>query len=195
MPKNDLYTGEKMKKKTKFTLKSLTEIKIFLLFLLDNIRYPIDYTTLTKIISENVPEMTFDYEASLRELADSEHLLFDQIDGEGYYMISDSGRLIAAELYERLDPDFREASIKSAAKYISLAKSSAEITSDVAELPDRRFAVTLGASDKNGKYFSLSLTVNSRAQADSIVSNFERNPDSVYRGMLFCVTGKLEFLS
>ena len=42
-----------MKKSTKFTLKSLTEIKIFLLFLLDNIRYPIDYTTLSKIISEN----------------------------------------------------------------------------------------------------------------------------------------------
>lgn len=184
-----------MKKKTKFTLKSLTEIKIFLLFLLDNIRYPIDYTTLTKIISENVPEMTFDYEASLKDLADSEHLLFDEIDGESYYMISDSGRLIAAELYERLDPDFREASIKSAAKYISLAKSSAEITSEITELSDRRYSVTLGAKDKEGKLFNLSITVSSRAQAEGIVSNFERNPDSVYRGMLFCVTGKLEFLS
>ena len=184
-----------MKKNAKFTLKSLTEIKIFLLFLLDNIRYPIDYTTLTKIISENVPEMTFDYEASLRELADSEHLLFDEIDGERYYMISDSGRLIASELYDRLDPGFREASIKSAAKHISLAKSSAEIKSEITELADKRFSVTLGAKDKGGRLFSLTLTVSSRAQAESIVSNFERNPDNVYRGMLFCVTGKLEFLS
>jgi len=184
-----------MKKNTKFTLKSLTEIKIFLLFLLDNIRYPIDYTTLTKIISENVPEMTFDYEASLRELADSEHLLFDEIDGERYYMISDSGRLIASELYDRLDPDFREASIKSAAKFISLAKSRAEISSKITELSDKRFSVMLGAKDSKGKLFELSLTVNSRAQAENIVSNFERNPDNVYRGMLFCVTGKLEFLS
>ena len=152
-------------------------------------------STLSKIISENVPEITFDYEASLRELADSEHLLFDEIDGEKYYMISDSGRLIAAELYDRLDPDFREASIKSAAKHISLAKSSAEITSEIVELADRRFSVTLGAKDKSGKLFGLTLTVNSRAQAEGIVSNFERNPDSVYRGMMFCVTGKLEFLS
>ena len=184
-----------MKKNTKFTLKSLTEIKIFLLFLLDNIRYPIDYTTLSKIIIENVPEITFDYEASLRDLADSDHLLFDEIDGEKYYMISDSGRLIAAELYDRLDPAFREASIKSAAKHISLSKSKAEIKGEITELADRRFYVSLEANNKSGKMFSLSLTVNSRAEAESIVSNFERNPDSIYRGMLFCVTGKLEFLS
>ena len=184
-----------MKKNTKFTLKNLTEIKIFLLFLLDNIRYPIEYTTLTKIISENVSELTFDYEECLRELADSEHLLFDEIDGERYYMISDSGRLIAAELYDRLDPAFREESIKSAAKHISLAKSNAEIDSKITELSDKRLSVSLKAKDKGGELFSISLTVNSRAEAEKIVSNFERNPDNVYRGMLFCVTGKLEFLS
>lgn len=184
-----------MKKNTKFALKSMTEIKIFLLFLLDNIRYPIDYTTLTGIISDNVPELTFDYEESLRELADSDHLLFDEMDGEKYYMISDSGRLIAAELYDRLDPAFREESIKSAAKHISLTKSNAKIQAQITELPDKRFSVSLKSTDKTGELFSISLSVNSRAQAENIVSNFKRNPDNVYRGMLFCVTGKLEFLS
>ena len=51
-------------------------------------------------------------------------------------MISDSGRLIAAELYDRLDPAFRESSIKSAAKYISLSKSNATISSKIIELAD-----------------------------------------------------------
>ena len=184
-----------MKKKRAFKLKSLTDIKIFLLFLLDNIRYPIDYTTLSKIISENVEEVTFDYEACLRELADAEHLLFDEIDGERYYMISDSGRLIAAELYDRLDPDFREASVKSAAKYISLSKSNATIQSKIVELPDRRFEVSIGAKDSQGVRFSLSVTVNSRAQAEKIVSTYEANPDNIHKGILFCITGKLEFLS
>ncbi len=184
-----------MKKQSKFKLQSLTDIKIFLLFLLDNIRYPIDYTTLTKIISDNVEEVTFDYEDCLRELADAEHLLFDEVDGERYYMISDSGRLIASELYDRLDPAFRESSAKSAAKYISLSKSEASISSKIVELSDKRFEVTIGARDKLGKLFSLSVTVESRAEADKIVANFETNPDSVHKGILFCLTGKLEFLS
>ncbi|MBE6636101.1 MAG: DUF4364 family protein [Ruminococcaceae bacterium] len=183
-----------MKKQPKFTLKSLTDIKIFLLFLLDNIRYPIDYATLNKIISDNVDEVTFDYDACLRELADAEHLLFDEIDGERYYMISDSGRLIASELYDRLDPGFREASIKSSAKYISLAKSNATISSKIIEMSDKRFEVTMSAKDAKGKVFSLSVTVNSRSQAEKIVSNFESDPDSIHRGIMFCVTGKLAYL-
>lgn len=183
-----------MKKRSKFSLQSIVDIKIFLLFLLDNIRYPIDYTTLSKIISENVEEVTFDYEECLRELSDDEHLLYDEVDGERYYMISESGRLIAAELYERLDPAFREASIKSAAKHISLSKSNATISSKIVELGDKRFEVTVGAKDKQGKLFSLSLTLNSRAEAERTVAAFERDPDSVYRGILFCMSGKLEFL-
>jgi hypothetical protein len=183
-----------MKRQDKFTLNTLTEIKIFLLFLLDNIRYPIDFTTLTKIISENVETVTFDYESCLRELADAEHLHFDEIDGERYYMISESGRLIAAELYDRLDPAFREASIASAAKYISLSRSNAALVATVNELSDKRFEAVIGASDAHGKVFSLSVTVNSRAEAEQIVANFEKNPDSVHRGILFCVTGKLEFM-
>ena len=62
-----------MKKNSNFKLQSIVDIKIFLLFLLDNIRYPIDYTTLSKIISENVDEVTFGYEECLRDLTDSEH--------------------------------------------------------------------------------------------------------------------------
>jgi hypothetical protein len=184
-----------MKKNKNFGFNTITDLKVFLLFLLDNIRYPIGRDTVLSIIEENTDEISFDYEQCLGELVDSEHLLFDEIDGERFYMISDSGRLIAAELYDRLDPEFRESSIKSAAKYISLSKSNATISSKIIELPDKRLEVTLGAKDKHGKLFSVSVTVNSRAQAESMVSNFESNPDSLHRGILFCVTGKLEFLS
>lgn len=184
-----------MKKNTGFKLQSLTDIKIFLLFLLDNIRYPIDYMTLTKIISDNVDEVTFDYEACLRELADSEHLFFDEIDGERFYMISDSGRLIAAELYDRLDPAFREASIKSAAKYISLSKSNATISSKIIERADKHFEVTIGAKDTSGQIFSVTVVVNSRNQAEKMISTFESNPDQVHKGILFCLTGKIEYIS
>lgn len=184
-----------MKKQAKFSLRSITDIKVFLLFLLDHIRYPIDYTTLSKIISENVEEMTLDYYECLRSLVDAEHLLLDELDGESYYMISESGRLVAAELYDRLDPLFRETSVKIAAKYISLSDRNGEISADIRELPDKRFEVSLGANDSDGKIFSLSMTVSSRAEAERIKGNFEANPLGAYKGMLFCLTGRMEFLS
>ena len=183
-----------MKKESKFKLRTLTDIKVFLLFLLDRIRYPIDYTTLSKIISENVDEVTIDYYECLRELVDSGHLLMDDMDGEKYYMISQSGKQVSAELYDRLDPEFREMSIKSAAKHISLSDKNTEITAKIRELPDKRFEVILGATDEDGKVFTLSLTVASRIEAERMTRSFEANPLGIYKGILFCVTGRMEFL-
>ena len=185
-----------MKKNTVFKLKDYTDIKIFLLFLLDNIRYPIDYTTLSKILIENIELMTFDYEQCLAELSDAGHLLLDEIDGERYYMISDTGRNIAAELYNTIDEDFRESSVRCAAKYISLSNAGVDISSRITETEDKRFCVTLEAkSRERGGFFNLSLVVSTRAEAEQIRGNFESRPDGFYRGILFCATGKFELLS
>ena len=116
-----------MKRNRNFAFNSITDLKVFLLFLMDNIRYPIDKSTVMLIIEENTDEITFDYEQCLAELVDSEHLLFDEIEGEKYYMISDKGRVVASELYDSLDAGFRERSLRSAIKHVSLSKSGASI--------------------------------------------------------------------
>ena len=52
-------------KKKRFTLKTFTDIKVFMLFLLEYIRYPIDRTTLIDIVSENTDEFIIDYDGCL----------------------------------------------------------------------------------------------------------------------------------
>ena len=184
-----------MKKYKEFGLNTITDLKVFLLFLLDNIRYPIDGTTLLGIIEENVDDISLDYEACLSELFVSEHLLLDEIDGEKYYMISDKGRTVASELYDNLDEGFRERSLRSAIKHISLSKSGASIKSYVEPTESGRFRVTLEAYDRYGDIMKTSVTVNSRGEAEQIKKNFEAKPDGVYRGVLFSVTGRIEYLS
>lgn len=184
-----------MKKYKEFGLNTITDLKVFLLFLLDNIRYPIDGTTMLSIIEENTDDISLDYEQCLAELADSEHLLFDEVDGEKYYMISDKGRMVASELYDTLDKGFRERSLRSAIKHISLSKSGASIKAYIVETDSKRYRVTLEASDSFGEMMQTSLTVNSRAEAEQIKKNFENKPDGVYRGVLFAATGRIEYLS
>ena len=93
-----------MKKGKNFRLRTLTDIKVFLLFLLEKIAYPIDKTTLIRIIAENTYMLSFEYDVAFSELVDDGHLYSDTVDGETYYMISKSGRMIASELYDTLDP-------------------------------------------------------------------------------------------
>ena len=183
-----------MKRNKKFGLNTITDLKVFLLFLLDNIRYPIDKTTVLSIIEENTDDISLDYEQCLGELSDSGHLLYDEVEGEKYYMISDKGRKIASELYDNLDAGFRERSLRSAIKHVSLSKSGASIKAYVERTESGRFRVTLEANDRYGDLMRTSLTVNSLAEAEQIKKNFESKPDGVYRGVLFSATGRIEYL-
>ena len=184
-----------MKRNKKFGLNTITDLKVFLLFLLDNIRYPVDSDTVMSIVSENTDDITLDYQQCLAELVDSEHLLFDEIEGVRYYMISDKGREIAAELYDNLDAGFRERSLRSAIKHLSLSKSEASIKAYIERTDSGRYRVTLEAFDRYGELMKTSLAVNSLAEAEQIKRNFESKPDGVYRGVLFSATGRIEYLS
>lgn len=182
-------------KKKKFALRSTTDLKVFLLFLLEQIRYPIDRTTLINIISENTEEIVFDYDASLAELSDLEHIWYDEIDGEKYYMISDSGRMVAGELIDSIDSELREKSVKSAIKYMSLARRGARIESSITETESGKYRVKMKISDDGGELLNTEVTVSSRNEAEKIRSTFTSRPDAVYRGILFSLTGRLEFIS
>lgn len=184
-----------MKKQKKFRLRTMTDIKVFILFLLNNIGYPIDHTSVIGMVSENTEELLIDYDECLRELSRDGHLYSDDYNGEQYYMISDSGRMIAAQLYDSLDREFRENSLRYAAKYTSLSKTGSVISAAVSEAEGGRYKVTMSASDSVGMLLSCELVVNSREEAENIKKNYEAKPDAVYRGFLFSATGRLEFLS
>ena len=184
-----------MKRNKKFGLNTVTDLKVFLLFLLDNIRYPVDRATVMTIVEENTDDISLDYDQSLGELCDSGHILYDEVEGERYYMISDKGRMVASELYDSLDAGFRERSLRSAIKHVSLSKSGASIKAYIEKVEGGRYRVTLEAHDKFGELMRTSLCVNSLAEAEQIKKNFEQKPDGVYRGVLFSATGRIEYLS
>ena len=173
----------------------MTDIKVFILFLLNNIGYPIDHTSVIGMVSENPEELLIHYDECRRELSEDGHLYTDDYNGEQYYMISDSGRMIASQLYDSLDREFRERSLRYAAKYTSLSKTGSTVDATVTEAEGGRYKVTLTASDSVGRLLSCELVVNSREEAENIKNNYTAKPDAVYRGILFSATGRLEFLS
>lgn len=183
-----------MRKQKKFALRTMTDIKVFILFLLNNIGYPIDHTAVIGMVSENTNEIILDYDECLRELVDGGHLLYDEYNGEKYYMVSDTGRMIANELCDSIDKEFRERSLRYAAKYTSLSKSGSRIEARVEESDGGRYTVILSAKDERGVLMQVSVAVNSRAEAERIKQNYEAKPEGVYRGILFAVTGRLEYI-
>ncbi|MBR2343353.1 MAG: DUF4364 family protein [Clostridia bacterium] len=184
-----------MKKQNEFRLNTTTDIKVFLLFILDSLGYALEHRAIIEIAEENTGEITFDYDECLRQLVASDHLLYEDFGDERYYMISDKGHIVATELYDTLDKSFRERSLRFAARHVSLDKRGARTSSSVSVAEGGRYRVTLRISDHFGELMSTAVTVNSREEAEQIKRAFDSKPDGVYRGVLFSVTGKLEFIS
>lgn len=183
-----------MKKKELPKLKTILDIKIFLLFILNNIRHPIDHGTLMRIVAENVETPTFDYESALSELIEAELIYTDDFEGKSYYAITPKGRPYAAELYDTLDESFRERSVKSAIKYSALSDKGLTVDSKIEELPSRRFKITVRLLEDGEEIMSSSFAVISRREAERIRDNFLARPEGMYNGFLFAATGRMEYL-
>ena len=50
-------------------------------------------------------------------------------------------------------------------------------------------------SDMSGELLDTSVVVSSRAEAEKIRDTFTSRPEAVQRGILFSLTGRLEFIS
>lgn len=184
-----------MKRRKDLILKTETDIKVFLLFLLDNIGYPLEYEMILAIVEENTDDITFDYTQCLAALVETGHLEIDDLDGDSYFSITKKGRMVASELYDTIDKGFRERSLRSAIQYISLTDSGRSIGASITETESKRYIVTLEANDRFGEVMKVSVTVNSREEAETIKKNYEAKPEGVYRGVLFSVTGRLDYIS
>ena len=103
--------------------------------------------------------------------------------------------MVANELFDSLDKDFREKSLKSATKHLSLSKRGAKIKSSIAANENGGYIVNMCLSDATGEILNTSIAVSSRAEAEKIRSNFETRPESVYRGILFSATGRIDYIS
>lgn len=184
-----------MKKKKPQILRTMTDIKVFLLYVLDRVSYPMDDITMSYIIVENAPTFSMQYNEALLDLVESGHVHAEAIEGKTYYIIEDLGRMVARELYDTLDPGLRERSEACAAKYISLAERGGKVTSSITSAENGRYFVDLEVTDAEGLLFSVRIARSSRVEAERVKENLEQRPNVVWRSLLFAATGKLDYLS
>ena len=70
-------------------------VKIFVLYLLENINYPLEYCTINDIVMQTDYVMFLDFAESFNEMVDGELIESFEQDGLTYYQVSDKGRIVA----------------------------------------------------------------------------------------------------
>ena len=176
-------------------IKNKTDVKIFILFLVNNLRYPLSQSELFELATEEGYIAEFDFTESFSELCDLGHLTaITEEDGETRYLISPKGIAALSELEGTLVAGLRKRSLESAMRILSLRRRGAGVDAKVTRREDGYFCVECHTGDARGMIASFSLALPSQDAAETIRARFLEKPEDVIRGITAVATGEIEYL-
>ncbi len=182
------------------------QIKVFILYLLDKIGYPLEYTDVATIIIRDGLVDYFDFVEHFHRLLEAGHIRRvpkDEAEAAEeaaahsencMFEVTDSGRTIARGLADDLlMTAVREKSYISAMRHLSLEKRKAVVTQS-GEQQGTGYLFHCSIKDMDGPALNLSIRADSYNQLNRMRQNFEERPDVVYRGIIALVTGNVNYL-
>ncbi len=169
------------------------DIKIFILFLLDELRYPLSESVIADIVWENGYVGQFDFKECFSELVERGHITEEKTEGGSEYLISPLGHMVASELQGSLHSYIRNQTRISALRRLSLYRRGAETRCTVTPTDDGRYLVRTEITEKGTVLFDTTVAVLSKEEAEEIKKHFSAAPEEVCRGILAVLTGKVAY--
>ena len=177
-----------------FQLKDKNDIKIFILYLLRNIDYPLDFVNINDIVVQDGVVGHFDFIECFSELLETGNVAEIKKDGEDYYVITNQGKHVADNLDSRLINMLKEKSLKSALRLLSFKKKNAKIKVEYEPMSGNRILARCIISERDENILDVKLILESVNQLERIKHNFYDNPEVVYKGILAVLTGEVNYL-
>jgi len=173
------------------------EIKIFVLYLMDNIGYPLEFTAINDIVMQTDYVAYLDFAESFHEMLDGELIIpvpNEAGSGGDCYIVTDKGRMVADQLHGDIADVVLEKSLSWAYRYLDFRRRGAQIKTDMTQLESGRVDVTFRLIENQHDIFSLTLQVENAERAEKMRDRFRDRPEVIYRGVNALLTGTVDFL-
>ncbi len=192
-------------------LKEKNDIKIFILYLLKNLKYPLDFNTISDIVVQDEFVNYFDFAECFAELLDSGTIelirVGDEITNEAaigkngrpekkdeLYSITENGVIVVEQLQSNLLNMIKEKSLKSAMRLISFKQRGFEVKCDGAEREDGKYDLHCEVIENKERLLEVNILVNDKQRYDQMMYNFNERPEVIYRGVVSLLTGDINYL-
>ncbi|MBQ7225260.1 MAG: DUF4364 family protein [Clostridia bacterium] len=179
------------------TMKDKNEIKIFILYLMERIGYPLSLNDVSSILYQENLVSYFDCGDCFTELVDAKHIIdsgeVDQA-GNPAYIVSATGEEIAIQLNDQIPTWIKEVSYRSAIRNLSFVKRGAKTDCTKTPIGNGKYSVHCEIIEQGRKILDVTLDVDSEKEADKILYNFPRKPEIVFRGMLALLSGDRNYI-
>ncbi len=169
-------------------------VKIFVLYLMENINYPLDFVTVNDIVMQTDYVMYLDLAEAFGEMLDGGLIEAVPQDGEERYRLTEKGRVVARELKSDILPGILDRALAAALRYLNFKERGIVPRCTVERLPDGRFSVSCSFAEQKECIFSQTLVVDTEDRAVRMQSNFYERPEAIYRGALALLSGNVNYL-
>ena len=176
------------------TIGSVRNVKIFVLYLMENINYPLDFVTINDIVMQTDYVMYLDFAEAFGEMQDGGLIAQVDTEGEQTYVVTEKGRMVARELKSDLLPSILDRSLSAALRYLSFRKRGIVARCTIEKTEDGRFAVNSSFEENKVCIFSQRLVVDTLDRAERMKENFYERSEAIYRGVLALMSGNVNYL-
>ena len=174
----------------------MSTVKVFVLYLMRNINYPLSFVTINDIVMQNDYVMYLDFAMAFHEMLDGGLIVEDGKDehGDALYSVTRKGTMVAEQLRSDILPAVLDQSMTYALRYLDFQRRGVTVDCTAERRADNTFDVVLTLKEKDKIILSTTLNADSEYRAQQIKKSSRDRPDVIYRGILALFSGKVDFL-
>ncbi len=173
---------------------SINNVKIFVLYLMKNINYPLDFVTVNDIVMQTDYVMYLDFAVAFNSMLDTG--LIEKLDDNGTekYRVTKNGSMVASELKSDILSSILDKSLAAALRYLDFKKRGVTIKFDISETENGKYKIETSFSEDGECIFSQTILVDSLDRAKRMKDNFYERPEALYRGVLALLSGNVNYI-
>ncbi|MBO5273072.1 MAG: DUF4364 family protein [Clostridia bacterium] len=180
----------------KTKLKKKDDVKIFILYLMRNVGYPMDFATLNDMVLQDEFVDYFSFAECFGELVDVGNIEQRGISDEGtkLYVITERGNTVAETLESNIMGYIRDRSLKSAMRMLNFKLRGSEIKCESTPREDGRYDLKCTIIEDRKTTMELNIVIDNPYTLERMKLNFDNRPEVVYRGILALLSGEMNYI-
>ena len=174
---------------------SMKNVKIFVLYLMQNVARPLSFVTLNDIVMQTDYIMYLDFAEAFHKMLDDGLICAEGEEaGDTAYVITERGRVVAESLSSDILSSILDKSLAAALRYLDFKQRGVERKCDYVRRSDGKYDFSCSLIERGEVIYSTTLVVDSQDRARRLKENFCDRPEVIYRGVLALLAGNMNFL-
>lgn len=161
-----------------------TDIKIFILYLMEHIGRPLDFIEVNDIVVQDGVVKPFDFCLAFPDLIESGHVLRTEKDGKETFTVTDLGRNVLENLENKILLSTRDRALQSAVRLLNMQKSNTGYRYQTEAFPNGSFGFHIVYSEQGKDVLTVTASVSTKREAENMESEFEQHPELFRRALI-----------